>query len=142
MEKINLITSPDKLFNDSYSILLIHPSDVIKNSLQNIIAEWDRHLNVYLYENTDEQEAVKWLIDICQAVDVIIYDLDNSTPLIRDLSGYIINNPKTYWLTNAENSVYNNISVNKVYNLDFLTRIKGGTFEKQQQKVQQTTSSE
>ena len=35
---------------------------------------------------------------------------------------------KTYWLTNSQDSVYNSLSNNKVYNLDFLSNI-GDNFE-------------
>jgi hypothetical protein len=37
---------------------------------------------------------------------------------------------KTYWLTNSQDSVYNSLSSNKIYNLDFLSKI-GDNFETQ-----------
>jgi hypothetical protein len=53
-------------------------------------------------------------------VDYVIFDVDNSASEVRDLASYIIANPNTYWLTNSIDSVYNNISINRVYDLSFL----------------------
>jgi DNA-dependent RNA polymerase auxiliary subunit epsilon len=40
----------------------------------------------------------------------------------------MISKNKTYWLTNSQDSVYNSLSNNKVYNLEFLSNI-GDNFE-------------
>jgi hypothetical protein len=43
----------------------------------------------------------------------------------------MIAKPKTFWLTNGENRVYNKLSINKIQNFEFLTSL-GGQFEKEQ----------
>jgi hypothetical protein len=50
----------------------------------------------------------------------------------RDLLSYMIAKNKTYWLTNSQDSVYNSLSSNRVYNLDFLSNIGDNNFETEQ----------
>lgn len=122
MPKLNLITPPDKLFNECYSILLIYPSDAIKDELQEHIKIQDRDVNVYLYNQDDYEQDLDWLLSVCHIVNVVILDLDNSSPEVRKLASYIISKSNTYWLTNEVNSLYTMLSVKQIYNLDFLTQ--------------------
>ena len=122
MTKISVITPPDKLYNKAHSFVLIYPDDDIKEQLQNLIADWDIPINVYLYE----AEAIDWLLDIVQSADAVVLNLDNSDTQVRDLASYLVSLPNVFWLTKAEISVYNKLSVNRIYNLDKL----GGTVEK------------
>jgi hypothetical protein len=122
LSKISVITPPDKLYNKSYSFVLIYPNDDIKEQLQNLIADWECHVNVYMYE----EEAIDWLLDVVQSADAVILNLDDCDTQIRDLSSYLVSLPNVYWLTKGEISVYNKLSVNRVYNLDTI----GGTVEK------------
>jgi len=59
-------------------------------------------------------------VHIC---DLIIVDIDNCPSYVKDLLSFIIAKPKTYWLTNAVEVVYNHISSNRIYNLSILERI-------------------
>ena len=124
MSKISVITPPDKLYNKAYSFVLIYPNNDIKQQLQNLIADWDIPINVYMYE----EEAIDWLLDIVQYADKVVLNLDDSDTQIRDLASYLVSLPNVFWLTTAEISVYNELSVNRIYNLDTL----GGTVEKKQ----------
>ena len=128
MDSITLITPPDRLFNKSYSFLLIYPNSEIKQQLQNIIAEWNEPINVFLYEQGELEHNIDWLLNVCHRVDHIILNIDQCPSKLRDLSSYIISLPQTYWLTNGEQMFYNKISPNRIYNLD---SIVGGTFEKE-----------
>jgi hypothetical protein len=122
LTQISVITPPDKLYNKAHSFVLIYPDDDIKEQLQNLIADWDVPINVYLYE----AEAIDWLLDIVQSADAVVLNLDNSDTQVRDLASYLVSLPNVFWLTKAEISVYNKLSVNRIYNLDKL----GGTVEK------------
>lgn len=119
MNKINLITAPDKLYNEAFSILLIYPNDYIKSELQSIVQQIDIAINIYLYEDHN----VDWLLDIGSSCDYIIIDVDNCTTTVRDLCSFFIAKPKTYWLTQSENIVYNKLSVNRIYDLNFIKTI-------------------
>ena len=124
MSKISVITPPDKLYNKAHSFVLIYPNDDIKQQLQNLIADWDIPINVYMYE----EEAVEWLLDIVQSAVAVVLNLDDCDTQIRDLASYLVSLPNVFWLTKAEISVYNKLSVNRIYNLDTI----GGTVEKKQ----------
>ena len=122
MTQISVITPPDKLYNKAHSFVLIYPDDDIKEQLQNLIADWDIPINVYIYE----EEAIDWLLDVVQSADAVVLNLDNADTQVRDLASYLVSLPNVFWLTKAEISVYNKLSVNRIYNLDKL----GGTVEK------------
>lgn len=122
MTQISVITPPDKLYNKAHSFVLIYPDDDIKEQLQNLIADWDIPVNVYIYE----EEAVDWLLDVVQSANAVVLNLDNADTQVRDLASYLVSLPNVFWLTKAEISVYNKLSVNRIYNLDKL----GGTVEK------------
>lgn len=117
MSKINLITQPDKLFNDAYSILLIDPSDETLKNLQHILSVKDKDCNVYLYSS--DNIDIEWLLVVIGLVDIVIFDYDNAGS-VREFSSYIISKSKTYWLTKVEFSQYNKLTSNKIYDLDWL----------------------
>lgn len=129
MNKINLITSPDKLFNDTYKILLVFPSKPILTEIQNRVLSRAEHLNLYLYNNlVYNKDDVNWLLDSFYISDFVLIDIDNSPLYCRDLFSFLIAKPKTFWLTNAENCIYNHISNNRLLDLDILSKI-GDRFE-------------
>ena len=130
MTDVVLVTPPDRLYTNEYSILLIHPSSVVKEQLQNMLLGADKTVHVYLYELHDENHEVEWLIDIFQQADTVIVDVDNCSYEVRDIVGYFISRDKTYWLTNSTDSFYNKISKKQIFTLDFLSSKIGDNLEK------------
>ena len=130
MQKINIVTPPDLLFNDSFQLLLLYPSKQIQDELQNkFLATVNMDVNVYVYDKPIQtEEEIVWMLNVFKQCDTAIIDVDNTSPWARDLLSYMIAKNKTYWLTNSQDSVYNKLSNNKVYNLDFLSEI-GENFE-------------
>ena len=131
-QKINIITPPDKIFSDCKSILLLHPSKEILDSLQEeFLLTLDEDINIYNYDkNVYSPEDIDWLLSVFHYCSICILNLDRMDPTTRSLASYFIAKPKTYWLTNSDQPVYNHISNSRVYNLDFLN---GGYFGKTQQ---------
>lgn len=119
------------LFNDSYQLLLVYPSKQIQKELQDtFLNSTELGINVYYYDNDDySKEDVEWLITVFKLSNTTIIDVDNTAPWARELLSYMIAKPKTYWLTNNHNSVYNILSNNRVYNLDFLSTIGDNNVE-------------
>ena len=128
MPKLNLITPPDKLFNESLSILLIYPSTDIKNAIQDVLKDYTDDINVFIYELDDKEQNIDWLLSVCSLAEYVVFDVDNSSPDVRRLASYIISKSNTYWLTNEPNPLYTILSVNQIYNLDFLN-LKGTSIE-------------
>ena len=118
---INLITAPDKLLNNNASVLLVNPSDAVKEQFNHHAKQFKAPINLYLYENIEEQ--LGWLFDIIPAVDHIILDTDN-TIIDQWIIGYILQFDKTFYLTNKPDRLYNVINVNRIFELkQFLERI-------------------
>lgn len=131
MNKINLITPPDKLYTDAFNLLLVHPRIEIQTELQNqILPNFDFSTNIYYYDKKIyNKEDIDWLLSIFHMSSAVIVDVDNSSIHIKDLCSYFIAKPKTYWLTNSIDNVYNHLSPNRIYNLSFLLNL-GGSVEK------------
>ena len=130
MSNITLITPPDKIFNQNINIFLLYPSEKIKNDLQDFLASSTQSINVYIYENQEEHD-IDWLLSVHKMSEVVITELDNLPTEIKQIESYLISQSNTYWLTKGENMFYNKLSVNRIYNLDFLTTKIGGTVEKE-----------
>lgn len=125
MTKINLITPPDKLRDDAVSILLIFPGVELQNTFQkDILPDLDHDLNLYYFDKSNySKEDFDWLLDVFAICDYCIIDVDRCEYPAKYLLGYFIGKTKTYWLTNVENSVYNHISRNRIFDFSFLKNI-------------------
>lgn len=130
MTKVQLITPFDILRDDNYQMLLMYPSADTQKSLQyDFLGKIDFDINVYIYDKPEyNDKEIEWLLNVFGVCDLAIIDVDYVSPHIRDLLGYFIAKPKTYWLTNSQDTVYNHISKNRNYTLDFLSNL-GGTIE-------------
>lgn len=121
MTTINVITPPDVLHNQALSILVVQPSERVRLQLQNIIESYKKAINIYLYDPAvQEQRDIAWLLNVAKIADYTIIDLDNTTVIERNFASYLISLPKTFYLTNDDSTPYNLISVNRIYDLDWL----------------------
>jgi hypothetical protein len=111
---LNLITSPDKLFNDDPSLLLVNPSDNVKENFNHYAQKFESNVNLYLYENLESD--IRWLLEVAETVDYIILDIDN-TKVSPWIIGHLLGFGKTFYLTNTPESVYNVINNNRIYEL-------------------------
>lgn len=121
MTKINVITPPDVLHNQATSFFLVQPTTEIRQQFQILLQNFDRPCNIYLYDpKTDEERNYDWLLNISRMVDYNIIDLDNMSHIEKNLASYLISLPNSFYLTNDEYTPYNMISVNRIYDLDWL----------------------
>jgi len=123
MPKLNLITAPDKLLNENPSILMVNPSLALKQEFNDRAKHFEKDVNVYMFEvgDPDEQSDLKWLIEIINFVDTIVFDI-NGTFRDRWLIGYILNKNNCYYVwTGSDVFGYQLINQNKIYDLEFLT---------------------
>ena len=119
---INLITPPDILYDQNTSILLVHPSQKIKEQLNEVLKDVEQDINIYLYEAEDEEQ---WMLNLHRMCDYVVIDIDNCPQYAKSAISYMISFNNTFWLTNGENLYYNNISNKRIYNLDWI----GGQLE-------------
>lgn len=132
-DKIFIITPPDKLFNQNKDILMIHPSTRIKEEMQELIRKSNKGQNIYIYDLDEESHDLEWLLTISKVADIIVLDVDNCSPTVRLLVSYIISLPHTYWLTNEDKSCYTLLNPNRIYHLDIIENLIGGTVEESTQ---------
>jgi hypothetical protein len=129
--KINLITHPDIIYDEeSLNISLMFLRNEFKKDIQEILLNMesqDKDINVYIVDNTKDYN---WIFSTFQQCDYVVLDVDSTPPWFRDIMGFFVSKKKTFWLTNADSSVYNYISSNRVYDFSFLKNI-GDSIEKQ-----------
>ncbi len=114
--KINIITPPDKLFNLNPSLLLISPSVLVKQQMQKYLSCSIDEVNVFVYDNTEQD--LDWLLSVHYRADVTVIDIDNCDPITRLFVTYMIAHPETYYITNDALTPYSLISKNRIYDLD------------------------
>ena len=131
MTNINLITPQDKVYSDAISVLVVFPSKALQEQIQNeIFPNAKESINVYLYDKPQYTLAdTDWLLSVFSLSQIVIIDVDQCPPYVKDLLSFMIAKPKTYWLTNAVDSVYNHISGNRIYNISILSSALGGNSE-------------
>ena len=116
--KITLITPPDKLFNMNLSYLLVKPSNYVKEQFQTILSQSIDDINVFVFDNEDHD--IGWMLSIAQQVEVIILDIDNCDPITKQFSTFLLAQANTHYITKDDNTPYNLISKNRIYNLDWI----------------------
>lgn len=122
MNDIVIITPPDVLNNDVFSLCIVHPSDPLKTKLHEILTETTIPVNVFLYE-LDVDPDMEWLLNVVKKSDLTIIDIDNCDLLTRHFASHIIAQPRTFYLTNDNFTPYNIISKNRIYDLSWLENI-------------------
>jgi len=121
MTSINVITPPDVLHNKALSFLLVQPSKDIREQFQKLIEHFKMPINVYLYDpETVEESDIPWLLNVARLSDYNILDIDNMSTVEKNFTSYIISLPNTFYLTKDNTTPYNMLSVNRIYNLDWL----------------------
>lgn len=122
MNDVTVITPPDVLYNDTFSILLIHPSEELKIVLNSILIESPDPINVFFYDLKADYD-IEWLLSQVKRCDVIILDLDNAESFTEKFAAYIIAQPNTFYLTSDNITPYNLLSKNRIYDLSWLQTI-------------------
>jgi hypothetical protein len=116
--KITVITPPDKLFNLTLSYLLVKPSNHVKQQFQAILSQSIDDLNVFIYDQDDND--ISWLLSVVHQTDVVIIDVDNCDPITKQFVTFMIAQPYVHYITNDEITPYNLISKNRIWDLDFI----------------------
>ena len=116
--KINLITPPDKLFNQNINYLVIKPSTETKIQFQQILSQLIDDINIFIF---DEKELdLDWMLSVSHQCDAVIIDVDNCDPITKNFVSYLLSMPHCHYITTDEITPWNLISKNRIYNLDIL----------------------
>jgi hypothetical protein len=117
MNRINLITAPDRLHNANVSVLLINPSDAVKSDFNKAVLNLKKDINLYLYENSINND--EWLITVSNTVHHILLDIGHTG---KDfwLLGYILSKPNTHYISVHDPAPYHLLNTNRIYDLTSL----------------------
>lgn len=118
MNRINLITPPDKIFNLSPTYLLIKPSLPIKLQFQQVLSKIDEDINVFIFDS--DENNIEWLLSVCQQADFIIVDIDNCDQITKHFVSFILAQPNAFYFTIDETTPWKLISRNRIYSLEWL----------------------
>ena len=101
------------------------PSSNVKNEVQQSVVDIDNDINIYVYEPSDtlSDNDLDWILNIFQKSQVTIIEIDSVPAFLQPILSYMIAKPKTYWLTNGNNRVYNKLSNNRVNDFEFLSNL-------------------
>jgi DNA integrity scanning protein DisA with diadenylate cyclase activity len=119
--KINLITPPDRLYNSNVSYLLVKPSTKTKMQFQNMLTDLDEDVNVYVYD--DSENDIDWLLGTSQICDFVVIDIDNCDQLTKLFIAVLLTQPNAYYITTDEITPYKLISRNRIYNFDWINEV-------------------
>ena len=130
MKNINIITPPDVLYHGAIEVLLLCTSDVVKNEVQQALVDIEHDINIYVYEPNEvlTDNDIDWILNIFTKSQITIIEIDKVPAVLQPILSYMIAKPKTFWLTNGNNRVYNKLSNNRVHDFEFLSNL-GGNFE-------------
>jgi len=115
---VNLITPPDKLYNQAGAILLVYPTEEIQDVLQKILLTSPIDTNIYIYNINNDEHHYDWLLDVHKFSNVCIMNLDAFPNELKCLESYLISFCNTYYITQGDNILYSKISQNHIYSLD------------------------
>jgi hypothetical protein len=116
--KLNLITPPDKLFNQNINYLLIKPSTEIKIQFQQILSQLIDDINVFIFD--EKENDMDWMLSVAHQCDAVIIDIDNCDLVTKNFVSYLLSMPYCHYITTDELTPWNLISKNRIYNLDIL----------------------
>jgi hypothetical protein len=119
-EKINIITAPDLIFNQSFSILTISPKADLKKSLEDYVVDKKKSLNLYFFFSTDKD--FKWLLTVLKHANIVIADLDNFDSDLEKFTSYLLSFTHVYYRSNHDFIDWSILNTNRFY--DF-SEIKG-----------------
>jgi len=109
---------------------LIYPTEAVRREAQAILADYSASYNVYVYSIESEHDHdIDWLLSVSKYADVTVLDIDNCESIIKNLASYFVSLPRTYWLTSEDKFCYSKLSPNRIWGLDSIRNILGGSIE-------------
>lgn len=112
-KKIKIITEPDRIFDQSQTLLVISPSDILKEAVHNYALNCDQHLNIYLYSSTDDN--IEWLLSVATSADNILIDMDHCSKTVSQFFGYLLSMPNTYYKCENMQARWDLLNKNRFY---------------------------
>ena len=123
--KINLITPPDTLHNNNFSLNLINTTDSEKETISIYLGKKEDNREINLFAYTNENNPT-WLLNRIDGKIPTYINLDNTTDISVQYTSYILSIGNIYYSTSNKNTkeIYSLISANYVTDLQkFLDKV-------------------
>ena len=123
--KINLITPPDTLHNNNFSLNLINTTDSEKETISRYLGKKEDNREINLFAYTNENNPT-WLLNRIDGKIPTYINLDNTTDISVQYTSYILSIGNIYYSTSNKNTkeIYSLISANYVTDLQkFLDKV-------------------
>jgi hypothetical protein len=117
--KVKVITSPDLIFDRSYKILLVTPSEQTKKFLEHYISDIITSVSIYIYEG--HEKDIKWLLTVASSADHVIIDVDNATTDLEYFMSYLISLPNSFYKTEHMKAPWDLLNPNRFFDFPHLT---------------------
>ncbi len=124
-KKIKIITAPDRLFDQSETLLVISPDESLKSQVQTYALNCENHLSIYLYDGYEDN--IPWLLSVATSVDYVIIDMDNSNEKTSHFFSYILSLPNTYYKCKDMKAPWDLLNKNRFYDFPILKEDNDGS---------------
>jgi hypothetical protein len=112
-KKVKIITAPDRVYDQSQTMLVITPSIELKDAVHNYAIDCENHLNIHLYSG--DENNIAWLLSVANSVDNILIDMDNSPESLSHFFSYILSLPNTYYKCSVMQAPWDLLNKNRFY---------------------------
>lgn len=112
-KKIKIITEPDRIFDQSQTLLVICPDELLKSRVHDYAINCNDHLSIYLYSGSENN--IPWLLSVAKSVDNLIIDMDNSSVAVSHFFAYILSLPNTYYRCTDMQAPWDLLNKNRFY---------------------------
>lgn len=111
--KVKVVTAPDIVHDQAYTILVVCPDESVKLGLQTYLSTRVDDCVVYVYNGNEND--IKWLLTTAKLSDVVIVDMDNSTYEVSHFLSYLLTLPATYYKCQHMRAPWDVINKNRFY---------------------------
>ncbi len=118
---IKLVTSPDIVYDQSYTITIVCPSEDLKSRAHEFLSTIKANVTVYFY--TGQEKDIKWLLTVSKMSDTVILDIDNCPGDVVYFISYLLTLPSTHYKCNHLLAPWSILNSNRFYDFPTLTCI-------------------
>ena len=123
--KINLITPPDNLHNNNFTLSVVNTTDEEKEKISNYLSKQQDEREINLFAYTNESNPTWLLYKVNGKINTYI-NLDNTVDISVQYISYMLSLSNVYYYTEDQNKkdMYSLISANSVTGIDnFLDKV-------------------
>ena len=114
--KVNIISPPDNLFNQSPGYLLVRPTKVMMLEFQQILSDGQDDVNIFVFDETEND--ISWLLSVSHQVGFIIINIDNCDDKVRPFISLMLMHPNSCYISSNDDTPWELINRNRIYDVN------------------------